>query len=79
MDLLQQLVIDGLQRGELTITASRETRNWVEGRCFQTLMRIKEVLEDENLEDEECFLRIEGILDAFENAGVCVLGRHDFG
>ena len=53
MDLLQQLVIDGLQRGELTITASRETRNWVEGRCFQTLMRIKEVLEDENLEDEE--------------------------
>jgi hypothetical protein len=42
-------------------------------------MRIKEVLEDEDLEDEECFLRIEGILDAFENAGVCVLDRHDFG
>ena len=79
MELYQQIIIDGLQRGELSLTLSADAGRWLEGRCYQTLMKIKSVLEDEELEDEECFLRIEGILAAFEEMGAAVAGRHDCG
>lgn len=79
MELCQQIIIDGLQRGELTLTLSADACQWVEGRCLRTLMKIKQILEDEDLEDEECFLKIEGILDAFEEMGCTIGNRHDFG
>ena len=40
--------------------------------------RIKEILEDDELEDEECFMKIEEIVCVFEDLGMGCGSRHDF-
>lgn len=50
----------------------------VEGQCYQALMQIKEILEDDTLEDTECFLKIEYIVSALEFLGSGAGNRHDF-
>ena len=37
------------------------------------------VIEDDSLEDDECFMKIEEIVCAFENLGSGGGNRHDFG
>lgn len=51
----------------------------VQDRCYQALCRIKEILEDDSLEDPECFWRIEEIVMVFEELGSDAGPRHDFG
>ena len=41
--------------------------------------RIKAIIEDDSLEDKECFYKIEEIVSALEDIGCVGLGRHDFG
>ena len=50
----------------------------VEMVCYRTLLKIKAILEDENLDDPECFGRIEAIVSAFEEIGSGCDFRHDF-
>ena len=47
--------------------------------CYKTLRKIKAVIEDDSLEDEECFKKIEEIVCIFEEMGSSGGGRHDFG
>ena len=51
----------------------------VEMKCYQALKRIKDIIEDESLEDKECFMKIEEIICALEEIGVDGGNRHDFG
>ena len=51
----------------------------VERICYSTLLKIKQILEDDTLDDTDCFERIERIVVAFEEMGAGVVGRHDFG
>ena len=51
----------------------------VELECYKALQKIKAVIEDDSLEDRECFMRIEEIVCAFEEIGSSGGGRHDFG
>lgn len=51
----------------------------VEGRCYLALQKIKAIIEDDSLEDEECFAKIEEIVCVFEEMGSNGGGRHDFG
>lgn len=51
----------------------------VEMKCYQTLKKIQAVIEDESLEDEACFMKIEEIICAFEAIGSSGGVRHDFG
>ena len=46
--------------------------------CYLYLNEIKKILEDDNLTDEECFLKIEKIICLFEKIGAFEGGRHDF-
>ena len=46
--------------------------------CFYALKRIKAILEDDSLDDENCFWRIEEIVRIFENIGTDAGSRHDF-
>ena len=50
----------------------------VERECFKALKKIKEILEDDSLSDEECFLKIEEIVCVFEARGSNAGNRHDF-
>ena len=51
----------------------------VELESYQALKRIKAILEDESLDDPECFTRIEEILCVLEDLGSNGGNRHDFG
>lgn len=51
----------------------------VEMQCFQALHKIKDILHDDTLEDDECFLKIEEIIYTFEELGSNGGNRHDFG
>lgn len=48
-------------------------------RCYWALCRIKEILEDETLDDPQCFQKIEEIVCVLENLGSDGGLRHDFG
>ena len=46
--------------------------------CYSALEQIKCILEDESLEDSECFEKIEEIICVFEDLGSDCGNRHDF-
>ena len=51
----------------------------IHDRCHQALCNIKKILEDETLEDPECFQKIEEIVCVLEALGSDAGLRHDFG
>ena len=51
----------------------------VESECYKALQKIKAVMEDDSLDDESCFRKIEEIVCIFEEMGSSGGGRHDFG
>ena len=51
----------------------------VELECYKALHKIKTILEDDSLEDSECFRQIEEIVCVFEEFGSDGGRRHDFG
>ena len=53
-------------------------KSLIEGKAYYTLMRIKAILEDDTLDDEGCFFRIEEIVREFEKSGMGCEYRHDF-
>lgn len=50
----------------------------IESHCYQALMKIKAIVEDESLDDPECFYKVEEIIRALENIGTNGGFRHDF-
>lgn len=57
----------------------RNTEEMIEMKCYQALNEIKKILEDETLDDSECFESIEKIISVFEKLGSGINERHDFG
>lgn len=47
-----------------------------EDKCYQAVCRIYNIIEDEQLNDEDCFRKIEGIICTLESIGIGI-GRHD--
>lgn len=47
--------------------------------CWRTILRIREILADESLDDPACFYKIEEIVCELEKIGLDAGGRHDFG
>lgn len=62
-----------LKQTETIRSIARET----EKKAIEVLEEIRRVLNDDSLEDPECFQRIEAILTALENAGIFT-SRHDW-
>lgn len=79
MELYQQIICKGLDKGELRIALSEQAERWLEGECLRTLKEIRNVLLDETLNDRECFWRIERIIEIFERIGIDCGSHHDFG
>lgn len=81
MDLYKELLISVLSRSAVQVEFPYITINpseIVEGECYQILQEIKDILENEALEDSECFLRIESIMQIMESRGITIANRHDF-
>ena len=51
----------------------------VEMKCYQALKKIKEIIDDDRLDDKECFMKIEEIICVLEELGSGGGTRHDFG
>ena len=51
----------------------------VELECYNALQKIKAIIEDDSLCDEECFMKIEELVRLFEALGSDGGCRHDFG
>lgn len=46
--------------------------------AYQTLEKIKLILEEDQLDDRECFVRIEKIIRLYKKIGSSCGSRHDF-
>ncbi len=51
----------------------------VQTESYKALCKIKAIIENDKLEDDECFTKIEEIVQVFESIGSDGGNRHDFG
>lgn len=82
MDLYRQILVKALENEKIEITfpsLGKAPEELVEMRCYAALRRIKEILDDEALEDRDCYEKIERIIQTFEDLGSGCGVRHDFG
>ncbi len=82
MELYRDILREILESEEFEILLPKwkmKVDEMVEMKCYHALEEIKKILEEDALEDTECFDRIEKIIVVFENLGSGIHGRHDFG
>lgn len=77
-EILKKILEDEVENMALRNLAMNAT-DIVESECYQALQKIKAIIEDDSLEDSECFLKIEQIVCIFEELGSNGGIRHDFG
>ena len=81
MELYKELLINVLQNQKIEVSfpdLEMDVKKISELKCYQALCQIKEVLEDDTLEDSECFEKIERIVCIFEDNFGSLSYRHDF-
>ncbi len=82
MELYKEILTNILEKQEVNVVfpnMKSDIKDIVEIECYKLLNRIKIILEDDNLDDEECFMKIEAIICLFEELGSDCGNRHDFG
>ena len=82
MELYKEILAHALsqQRAEIVFSnLHMDAAQIVELECYKALQKIKAIIEDDSLEDDTCFKKIEEIVCAFEQMGSSGGGRHDFG
>ena len=80
MELYKELLLQILREENVQISFNNlNLDRLLESACYRTLCRIKEIIEDDTLEDPECFMKIEEIVCALEETGSGGGIRHDFG
>ena len=73
MELYKELIMHILSQGEIKIIfpdLNIDIANIVELEAYKVLNEIKEIIEDNTLDDPECFARIDAIIHAFYKISV---------
>ncbi len=80
MDLIYELLISYLkgEKNKKAFTKEIYFEQIIEKECYKVLNKVKAIIQDENLEDAECFDKIEQIICLFESCGIDSGTRHDF-
>ena len=80
MKLWRELLISGLQNESCTFDYidDKLLKEIIEKQCYKALLQIKNIVDDENLSDKDCFNKIEEIICALEKNNI-FCNRHDFG
>ena len=81
MEFYKEILAHALTYGKMQIVfpgQEIDIHKIAENVCCQTLQKIKAIIEDDSLEDKECFYQIEEIVRTFEKIGCAGMGRHDF-
>ncbi len=63
---------------EIKIPQAPSLSELFESTCYKALCEIKKIIEDDELEDSDCFAKIENIVRVFEKIGSTGGSRHDF-
>lgn len=82
MDLYKEMLLKLLSRNDIEVVLPGlrvSAAEFIELESYRTLQKIKAVIEDDNLNDSECFRKIEAIVLLFEELGSGGGARHDFG
>lgn len=82
VELYKEILAHALTQGHIQITFPNQETNIakiVEGTCYRALQKIKAIIEDDSLEDSECFMKIEEIICVLEQIGSTGGNRHDYG
>ena len=81
MELLEQILYCALKKElrQNDFSWQPYLKELLETTCYKALEKIKEAIDDDSLDDKECFMRIEKIICIFEEIGSDCGGRHDFG
>ena len=82
MELYKEILAHALASHDLVITIPTlkiDAKEIVELECYRALRKIKAIIQDDSLEDSECFMKIEEIILTFEKIGSDGGVRHDFG
>ena len=82
MELYKEILAKLLEKEEMIIVFPGLTATpaeLIEIESYKALQEIKAILEEDSLEDRECFMKIEDIVCVFEGIGSDGGHRHDFG
>lgn len=82
MELYKELLVKIFESSGINITFSNlhiDDTKIIALESYKALQKIKAVIEDDSLEDEECFMKVEEIVCLFEKLGSDGGVRHDFG
>ncbi len=82
MELYFELLLHAMENNTVQISFPDFTGDIpaiIHDKCYETLQKIKAVVQDDSLSDPDCFDRIEAIVRALEDAGINPGARHDFG
>ena len=82
MQLYKEILTQILSNQEIHITFPNLNINptvIIQSESYQALQKIKAVIHDDSLTDNDCFMKIEEIICIFEASGSNDGTRHDFG
>ena len=77
MELYEEILCETIAR-EVIPSLHLNAAALVELKCYQAILEIHDILLNPELEDPECFYRIEETVNALENIGIHCGMRHDF-
>lgn len=79
MELFEEILLHHLKKNQGAQGFPADPQALVHDTAYQALSAIRLILERDDLEDPECFRRIEKIVRVFERIGSGCGTRHDFG
>ena len=82
MKLYKELLIEILRWEEMEVyfpQLEKSLADVLNNKCYNALRKIKGILHNEELSDEECFLQIDEIICVMEELGSSGGLRHDYG
>ena len=81
MNLYKELLLKLLENEECRVVFPNVEESFsqlVEMKSYEILKKIQEIIRNTDLDDEDCFMKIEEIICLFEENGCSCGTRHDF-
>ena len=78
MEALRGLFVSFSQSEEFEENFQAALERITEKECCKVLEKIIEIIRNDELDDKDCFLKIEEIICYFESLGIDCGSRHDF-
>ena len=80
MELFKELLAKLVQEEKIQVVFPQisDINKTIESACYVALSQIKEIINNDNISDKECFIKIEEIISVLQKNGIDFGNRHDF-